>query len=416
MRVLFLTQRLPYAPNRGDRIRSHHMLRYLAGQRGINVDLLSLVHDRDEAAHVNEMPHLTDRVRIASVSRVGGAWRAARALVSGGTLTHALLDSRRVRPLLRELVAERRPDVVLAYCSSMARYALEPPLSGIPLVIDMVDADSAKWAALAKGADPIRALLYRREAVRLRAFEAAAMRRARATLVVSERERELLAAVAPDARLEVIWNGVASAWFAPVRSTERRPHVVFCGVFSYEPNARAAAWLATEVWPIVRRRRGDARLVLLGASPPRSLRLLATRDKSIEVTGSVPDVRPWLWRSSVSIAPIRVARGLQNKVLEAMAAGLPVVVSPEVRAGLPEWVAKLCVCADTAEECADALLRLLDAPPQRRVTDQWSRDLDWSCQLQALPGILADAAEASREVEGVTGNTTPGRIHPQPAH
>src|SRR5262245_30735801 len=147
MRILYLTHRLPYAPNRGDRIRAYHTLSVLKGKA--DVDLVSLVHDADEEAHQTALAGLVQNVAVAPVQALRNKVVGAFGLAGSRPLTHALLDSTAIRPILTRVVDARPPDVVLAYCSGMARFALEPPLRGLPLVVDLVDVDSQKWSELA---------------------------------------------------------------------------------------------------------------------------------------------------------------------------------------------------------------------------------------------------------------------------
>ena len=172
MNVLFLTHRLPYAPNRGDRIRAHHMLRVIA--RRHTVHLVSLVHDDEEERAATALGSLAASVQVARVRRWRNVPRALAALVRGTPLTHALLDAPEMQRILTRQVRERPPDVVLSYCSGMARFALEPSLSRFPLIFDMVDVDSEKWAALAERTSRPLAWLYQHEARHLRDFEALA--------------------------------------------------------------------------------------------------------------------------------------------------------------------------------------------------------------------------------------------------
>jgi sugar transferase (PEP-CTERM/EpsH1 system associated) len=286
--------------------------------------------------------------------------------------------------------------VVLAYCSGMARLALDPPLDGVPFGLDMVDVDSAKWAALTSTSSFPRSWIYRREANLLGAFEGRAATRAVATMVVTEPERDTLRRLAPRARIEVIGNGVDVASLAPAGPPSELPVVVFCGVMNYAPNVEGARWLAREVWPIVRRARPDARLQIVGADPLDSVRALAGVE-GVEVTGSVPDVRPYLWNAAVSAAPLLTARGVQNKVLEALAAGLPVVVTPVVAEGLPEVVRPACPAGPTAERFAQEVLRLLALPGAARRARATAVDLSplgWDRRLEPVLGLLDEARHA----------------------
>jgi sugar transferase (PEP-CTERM/EpsH1 system associated) len=393
MRVLFLTHRLPYAPNRGDRIRAYHIARQLA-RRG-DVDLLSLTHDDEEEAHARDLRGMVARVRTARVRRIPSLVRGVLALPTSRPLTHALLDAPDLRATLAQMVAERRPDVVLAYCTGMARLMFEDSLRWIPAVVDFVDVDSEKWRALARVARPPRSWVYSREHYRLADFEAAAAHHAKATLVVNEREQASLSSLAPEARIHVVPNGIDLSTFQPASHPSADASVVFCGVMNYAPNEQAALWLANAVWPYVRRQRPDATLFLVGADPTPAVRALAARDRSITVTGTVPDVRPYLHRAAVAAAPLATARGIQNKVLEAIACGLPAVVTPAVFEGLPSESATACRVAKEADAFATQILDLLNRTPAERRAIAMHANLSalgWDKRLSRLVDILHDAA------------------------
>lgn len=393
MHVLFLTQRLPYAPNRGDRIRAFHVLRAL--ESCATVTVVSLVHDDEEYRHAAAM--FTSRVQVypVRVPWLANRMRAALRLPSRRPLTLDLLHAPRMSSVLHRIVADRPPDVVLAYCSSMARYALEPPLDRHPFVLDMVDVDSQKWAALGRTQKySLRGLVYRREARCLAAFERRAVRAATATLCTNEREEASIRELVPEAHVRVVPNGIDVQMFRRSVPPESVPVAVFCGVMSYAPNVDAATRLARRIWPAVVGQRPDARLLLVGADPTPAVRALA--GESVVVTGAVPDVRPYLWQSAVAVAPLIIARGIQNKVLEALAAGLPTLVTPTVAAGLPTPVLDGCRVADTDGEFARQLLDLFALTPEQR-SHMAARarldDLTWERQLSALPQVLRRATE-----------------------
>lgn len=399
MRVLYLCHRVPYAPNRGDRIRAYHTLRYLRSQ-GAEVHLVALAHDDEEEAAASVLDALVSSWEVVRVPWLAGRARALAALAGSRPLTHVLLDGPGMRPAIGRAFGRFAPEVVFAYCSGMARFALDPPLSDLPLVLDMVDVDSEKWRALAgRGRRPVN-WIYAREARLLSRFEACAAEAARATIVVNERERLSMRRIAPGARVEVVPNGIDLAYFRPPGPVERRPEVVFTGVFDYAPNASGAQWLLREVWPLVRARQPEATLTFAGSSPSRALRAGAEADPSVRVTGGVPDLRPILWRATVSAAPVFVARGLQNKVLEAMAAGLPVVTTTAVAEGLPPPVAECCGVADDPRAFAEALVRRLDeaAPGYDDVLAPFS----WESSLARLGPLLASHAAAVSDRTGST--------------
>jgi sugar transferase (PEP-CTERM/EpsH1 system associated) len=362
------------------------------------IDLVSLVHDDDEESHAADLRDVVSSVTVGRVSRIRSAIRGIGALPGATPLTHAMLDAPGLRTTLEQLVATRPPDVVLSYCSGIARFAVEPPLSSFPHVLDMVDVDSAKWSALAAHARGPRKWIYKREVACLAPFEARVALSSHATIVVNEREQAELMKLAPSARTVVVRNGVDIDFFRPAGPPAAGAQVVFCGVFNYAPNEDAALWFLREVWPAVLAARSDATLALVGAHPTRVLRDAADRATRVDVTGAVPDVRPYLWGSAVAIAPIWTARGVQNKVLEAVAAGLPTVVTPAVMGGLPTHVLPACTAAATPDEFAKSVLAVLAAPPEARRAIARSADLTamrWSERLSLLIATLEAAAQSS---------------------
>jgi sugar transferase (PEP-CTERM/EpsH1 system associated) len=367
-----------------------HQLRGFA-----DVDLLSLVHDDEEASHADDLKDLASTVRIARVPRTLNTIRSLLYLPSARPTTHTMLDAPGLDATINEIVSAHRPDVVLAYCTGVARLALEPNLAATPLVLDFVDVDSAKWDALALTTTPPRAWVYRREAKRLAEFEQRAARHAVTNLVATGGERATLLGLAPDAAVEVIENGVDAASLRPAEPPGNSSTVVFCGVMNYPPNEEAAAWIAREVWPLVRRRNPDARLQLVGSHPTAVVRGLASTESGIEVTGHVADVRPYLWRGAVAAAPLLTARGVQNKVLEAVAAGLPTVITPVVAQGLPPEVMPACVTADGPAAFADAVVTLLNLSPVERRNRALQADmgaLSWDRRLNRLQEIVTRAS------------------------
>jgi sugar transferase (PEP-CTERM/EpsH1 system associated) len=324
--------------------------------------------------------------------------RGALLLPTSRTLTHALLDSPEMPGLLESIRSTWRPDVVLAYCSGMARFAMERPLDTLPFVLDMVDVDSAKWEAMSGRSRAPKSWIYAREARHLRTFERAAASAAASTLVVSDREAAALLAIDASLAPQVVPNAVDIEYFRPAEPISREPVAIFTGVFGYGPNDEAARWLIEEVWPLVRAAAPEARLQLVGRGPSASLKRVAEA-AGAEVTGQVPDVRPYLWRAAVAVAPLLTARGTQNKVLEAIAAGLPAVVTPTVVDGLPHAVRAACIVAETPSEFARAMVALLGLPAPGReaiVARASLGDLAVGNVLAPLEGLLTEAVRTGR--------------------
>jgi sugar transferase (PEP-CTERM/EpsH1 system associated) len=391
--TLILTHRLPYAPNRGDRIRAFHIINSLATRGRVHV--VSLVHDRAEEAEADTLRRLGIGVSTALVSRRRNALRAVGCAFNSTPLTHVLLDAPEIQRAIAEALRAQTPDVVLAYCSGVAPLAMSGPLAAFPLILDLVDVDSAKWANYAATSRSPRRWVFSREARCLSHFEAAAARAAFATTVVNERERQTLRKTCPEARVHVVQNGVDVASLTPREPPSEENRVIFAGVFNYAPNVEAALWFASEVWPRVLAALPDARLTLAGSHPTAAIRRLARTDSTIEVTGSVPDMRPYLWRSAMAVAPIFQAHGVQNKVLEAAAAGLPSAVTTAVWDGLPAEVLPACFRADGVDAFARGVIDCLALGPDERRRIAVRADLgrlSWPERLAPLLNLVEEAA------------------------
>jgi sugar transferase (PEP-CTERM/EpsH1 system associated) len=397
VRVLFLTHRLPYAPNRGDRLRAYHMLRALSPHA--DLELVSLAHDDDEMTHAGDLDGLVKRVHVARVPQLRNLVRGGLSLAGTRPLTHSLLDAPDIYPAIDEIVRTRKPDALFAYCSGMVRFAMAPPLAEIPCVLDMVDADSAKWSALAQTSGFPKSLIYAREARYLSRFEVAAMRHAKTTIVVNEREQKLLNDLDPSTPVIVIENGVDLDSFAPTTPPSEAPSIVFCGVMNYAPNEEGARWIAREVWPSVRQARPDAQLFLVGASPSPAVRALASDADGIIVTGTVPDVKPYLWNASAAAAPLWTARGVRFG-WQSFQHGWRDHRGQASGDRFQHFVLHAaCSLASAPDAFARAIVDLLALTPterRARATAAPLAALAWRERLKDLPRIMTAATEGQR--------------------
>ena len=400
MRILYLTHRLPYAPNRGDRIRSYYMLREMS--RFADVSVLSFVHDDEEAARASEQP-FASHTRTVRVTKPRNLLRCVRAMPTSRPLTHVLLDAPDLLARLQDEVDRSRPDLVVAYCSGMARLALESPLRRLPFMLDMVDVDSLKWRRMAALYAPPQRWVYAREARTLANFELSVATQAAATIVVNDQEKDALERIAPTACVSVVPNGVELDSFRPPSGPTDSATVIFCGVMNYGPNESAVRWFAQQVWPRVRAARPEAHFQIVGAQPSRAVSQLASDGTGIEVVGAVPQVQPYLWNAAVSIAPLHATQGLQNKVLEALAAGLPVVTTSAVANGLPAAALPACDVTDAPERFAESVIRQLASTPQARrsrANTAVMSSLAWSNALSKLETIVRTVVTPRGAVNG----------------
>ncbi len=352
MNILFLSQRVPDPPNKGDKIRSHHLARRLAANHAVHVACLADDEQERESAALTRRWAASVACRVRS--RAESALRGAASALSGRPLSVGYFRSRELAADIRALLAAESFDVAVSYCSSMAGYLGR--FTG-PRVLDLVDVDSEKWRQYAAHSRLPRKAVYALEHRLLRNYEKRLVHEFDRTILISEAEKGLLAAFAPGERVEVIPNGVeAEYWYhgAP-RSTE--PVLVFVGALDYFANADGICRFAREAFPRVRAEVPDARLRIVGRRPGADVLSLGALP-GVEVVGEVADVRPELWGAGVAVVPLRIAQGLQNKVLEALAAGVPVVSSAAAVRGISGRSGEHYLVAESAAAAA-AVVRVL---------------------------------------------------------
>jgi sugar transferase (PEP-CTERM/EpsH1 system associated) len=296
----------------------------------------------------------------------------------------------------------------------MAQYA---HALGLPVAMDFVDVDSDKWRQYADHSHPPLSWLYRVEGRRLQAAEADIARWASVCLLATQAEESLLQSFAPWARSAVIPNGIDLAYYEPVAAPAAQPVVLFTGAMDYLPNIDAVRHFCADILPRVRREIPETRFYIVGLNPsPDVLRLGGM--PGVTVTGSVPDVRPYYARAGVCVAPLRIGRGIQNKVLQGMAMGLPLVVSPLAARGLEVQPGRHLEVADDPAEFAAQIVRLLKSPAERRALGRNGRafveaNYGWDRSLFNLELLLEEAARPggarerrARSVSSLAGTST----------
>ncbi|MEZ4390745.1 MAG: TIGR03087 family PEP-CTERM/XrtA system glycosyltransferase [Polyangiales bacterium] len=396
MRVLALTHRTPFPPDKGDKIRAHHLLTGVA-RRGVEVHLVAFAEPPSDAAYAARLRRDFASVTLIPLDLRVQRVRALTALLGATPLTVPAFDTAAMREAVDLRVRDLRPDVIFAESSSMAPYALAH--AGVPLLMDFVDADSAKWRAYAEAARPPMSLIYAREARTLARFEREVALRARVSVITAARERALMNEIAPGCDVRVLANGVDTDYFAARSEAPTDASMVFFGAMDYAANVEAAVSLVREVLPKVRARHPEARVVIAGARPSAEVRRLA-EDSSVIVTGYVSDMRPVVQGCALGVFPLRVARGVQNKVLEAMAMGVPVVTSPAVAEGVtatPGDEISVAPVDDAGASTAAAVCALLEDRAQARAMAararlRVERDYGWAPRAAELHELLAEVA------------------------
>jgi sugar transferase (PEP-CTERM/EpsH1 system associated) len=351
--ILFLSQRVPDPPNKGDKIRSHHLARRLAANHTVHVACLADDERELETAGLTRRWAASVACRVRT--RAESVLRGAASALSGRPLSVGYFRSRELAADVTALLATEPFDVAVSYCSSMASYLSR--FAG-PRVLDLVDVDSEKWRQYAVHSRLPSKAVYALEHRLLRNYEKRLVEEFDRTIVISQAEKSLLTAFAPGERVEVIANGVETEYWRNHAARSPEPVLVFVGALDYFANADGICRFTREAFPRVRAEVADARLRIVGRRPGADVRALGALP-GVEVVGEVADVRPELWGAGVAVVPLRIAQGLQNKVLEALAAGVPVVSSAAAVRGIRGRSEQHYLVAESAAESAAAVVRVL---------------------------------------------------------
>ena len=368
MKVLFLVTRLPVPPWRGDQVRAYHHLRQLAPRHDITCCALVTRPPPDALRAAVEA--LGVRLEVVTLGTIGAGPALARALLGDPRPLQVLLYLRQgARRQVAELLRTGRFDVVHAQLVRTAPYLPEDDRT--PVVLDLIDALSANLAGRARRERGPMGPVAAWEATRLARFERALIARASRSLVVSARERDALGG---GDRIAVVANGVDADAFAFRDGPRPAARIVFAGNLGCFPNVDAARWLVADILPRIRATLPEAELHLVGARPARAVRALV-RTPGVTLAAAVPDMAPVLAAATVALVPMRAGTGLQNKVLEAMAVGTPVVATPTVAAALEVNPGTHLMVAGDAAELAAATVALLRDPERARAMATAARAL-----------------------------------------
>jgi polysaccharide biosynthesis protein PslH len=396
-----LAHRIPYPPHTGDKTRAFHIARYLARRHDLTLGFLI-----DERSDLRGLAALRETVPALEFGVLWKPWSLLKGLVglsTGRPLSLAYFRSRGLERRVVRRAGEARFDLAYVSSTPMAQYARG---LGVPVVMDFVDVDSDKWRQYGEHSRPPLKWLYATESRRLRAVEAEIAREAKLCLLATPIEETLLRSFAPWARTAVVTNGVDLDYFQPIARATPASAVIFTGAMDYLPNVDAVTYFCDEILPLIRQVIHDARFYIVGLNPSPAVRRLA-EIPGVVVTGTVPDVRPFYGRASVCVAPLRMGRGVQNKVLQAMAMGLPVVATTVAQRGLGAVAGRhLYVENDAArfgERVAALLTRASDAAAmgrQGRAYVEAHHAWDSSCarlegMLLNLAGPLSERAQTS---------------------
>lgn len=385
--ILFLCHRLPWPPDKGDKIRSYRVLRRLAEH--YRVYLGTFIDDPADWRHLPEVESVCAGVCARPLQPWRTRWRALTSLARGEALTVGVYRDRDMRRWVERVLADQRPELAVCFSSGVAPFVL--PHDRLRRIMDFVDVDSDKWSQYARTHRGLAGMIYRREARCLAKWERAIAERFDASIFVSDPEAGFFRKQVPPAAGKVhgIPNGVDAAYWDPQHdySNPYRPGeraVVFVGAMDYRANVDAVEWFARAVWPRIFGQRPEARFYIVGRKPTAAVRTLGELP-GIVVTGGVEDVRPYVAHAHAVTAPLRIARGIQNKVLEALALEKVVLATPEAWEGIEDFEGRQGCIGRSPEVLSSEALRWLEAarpasvPAARamvRSRHDWTRNLD----------------------------------------
>lgn len=404
MRIFYVCRRVPFPPDRGDKIAAFNMVRHLAALHELHVFCLG--DGAADLANISGLQPYVKSVTAAPIGEVTIKLRALKALATGSPLSVAALNEGKLHRAIERKFAELRPDLVIVYSCNMAQFAEH--LTGVPRIVHFGDLDSLKWRLYAKRSALPAQWIYAIEGRRLLAYERQIAHDFSHALVHTEAEKQDFERLIPGVPVSVVGNGVDLDYFRPSGAAKQAGSIVFTGVMDYQPNVDAVVWFCDEILPIVQAEIPTAVFTICGSRPAPVVRRLARR-RGITVTGWVPDARPYLDSAEVFVAPLRMARGVQNKLLEALAMGLPCVASTAASTGIVATLDDSILVSDDPRIFAGHVVDLLQdstrrAEIARRARISAEQNCRWEAQLARLDQVISAA---------VPGRHVRSRLHQQ---
>lgn len=393
-KLLYLVHRLPYPPNKGDKISSNNMLNYFSARW--RVHLGTFVDDPDDWQFVERVREKCEDACIVDLPRRRRLTGSLAGLLRNEALSLSYYASRQLQNWVRESVARECPDAVLVFSGVMGRFVRDTLPPGVPVVFDAEDVDSEKWRSYASSRSWPLSWLYRREADKLLAYERAMAAATDASIFVSAEEAELFRQLAPESAHKTHYRtqGVDAGFFDP-RLDFENPYdpgqkvLVFTGAMDYWPNVEAVRWFCDRVLAKVRESEPEFLFCIVGMKPTDEVRQLG-RLPGVRVTGGVPDVRPYLAHAHAACLPLQLARGIQNKALEAMAMELPVLATPEALLGIVAHPGVEFHVTEDPAQMADQALSILSRPRRYNVAGRACvlEHYNWDTNLRRMEAYL----------------------------
>lgn len=393
MKILFLAHRIPYPPNKGDKIRSFHILKYLS--RRHDIYLACLADDRNDLRYRKDLLKYCKKVEVALINKFWVNFKMLLYLFIGQPLSLAYFASRYLQGVINKWLNSVDFDMIYVFSSSVAQYVIN--VKKTYKVMDFVDVDSDKWLQNAQYSRFPISLIYRIEGIRMKRYEKFIAENFHRYIFVTERDRRLFQSFASDINASVIPNGVNLEYFSnnPGSSINlNNSNIIFTGAMDYFANVDGVLYFYRDIYPLIKREIPNIKFYIVGRNPSNEIKSLQ-QDKSIIVTGSVEDIRPYLQKSMVYVVPLRISRGVQNKVLEAMSMCIPVVTTSRVLEGIGAEPGRDLFVEDNPERFANRIIELLNdrilrekiGKAGRKFVEEW---YNWNRAFERLENLLKE--------------------------
>ncbi len=389
--LLFLSHRIPYPPYKRDKIRSFHLLKYLSAK--YRIYLAAFIDDPADWQYTETLSEWCEQTHFVGLSSKLGKLRSLKGFLTGEPLTVPYYFDSEMAAWVSNVMARETVDNILIFSSAMAQYVHAERFIQKNKIIDFVDVDSDKWRQYAEKKRWPMNWVYRREAKQLLDYEREIALSFSASLFVSGMEADLFKKLAPESAEKISYysNGVDITGFDPaidLPNPFQNPghHIVFTGAMDYWPNEDAVVWFVTEVLPAAKREWPTLEFHIVGSKPSEKVKALV-RNEGVHVTGRVPDVRPYISHAAAVIAPMRIARGIQNKVLEAMALAKPVIVSPMGLEGIDAEHGKEVLIADDADDYIESFSKVFSEEDNQigfQARSKIVNDFSWESTLPKI--------------------------------
>jgi len=388
LNILYICHRFPYPPKRGGKIRPFNMIQHLSKKH--NVTVVSIVRSEEEAKEGEGLKDFCNKYIMVKLNNKLSWLRTILNLLTTKPSSFGFFYSPEMKKILINEYTRNHYDLIFVHCSSVAPYVAEN--KSVPKIIDFGDMDSQKWLDYSKFKSFPLSLGYKLEGTKLEAEEKRLAKLFTYSSCTTRAEFETLASY--NVTKNIFWfpNGVDYEYFKPSNNTYKKYTICFIGRMDYYPNQECMFRFCKDVFPIVKEKVPDAKLTIIGANPTKKIMELENLP-GVKVTGSVDDVRPYVLESAVNVAPLNIARGTQNKILESMAMGVPVIASSLAANGIDAIAGEHLLVADSAEEYVNAILQLFSNPLERNRLSRQGRERmlshhDWEHSMKKLDMLI----------------------------